>query len=150
MPLVKTKTFPTGDSEEALRWMLDRGMISRKTAKDPETYATVQGFILSDQLREMIGSNLIELVAKATARKNGEMSRVSVRDAFLTATMGAVLTTGRVSLRDEDMARCCNIIFALLPVGRLEQAGIAQMQLRTLASNRASLEKLQHLLHVRV
>jgi len=27
-------------------------MIHRKTAKDPETFATVQGFILSDELRQ--------------------------------------------------------------------------------------------------
>lgn len=138
----------TRTSDGALRWMLERGMILRRSTKDPETYATVQGFILSDQLRDMIGSNLVKLVAKATGRK-GRMGKVSIRDAFLTATMAAVLAMGRVSLSDDEMARCCNIVFALLPIRRLEEEGFADRALRTVARSRSSVEKLQHLLQGR-
>ena len=148
-PKMTKRTFVTRTSEGALRWMLDRGMILRRTTKDPETYATIQGFILSDQLREMIGSNLVKLVAKTARRGNEGIGRMTIRDAFLTASMAAVLTTGRVSLSDDEMARCCNIIFALLPIGRLEEADFADRSLRTVARSRSSVEKLQHLLQVR-
>lgn len=128
--------------------MLDRGMILRRNTKHPETYATVQGFILSDQLREMIGSNLVKLVARATKRGNGRVGKVNIRDAFLTATMAAVLATGRVSLNDDEMAHCCSIVLALLPIRRLEEAGFADRQLRTIARSRSSVEKLQELLQI--
>ena len=79
--------FDTKTSEGALHWMLNQSIIVRRTAKDPETFATVQGFVLSDQVQDAIGSNLVKLVAKATRRANGEVGSVSIRDAFLTATM---------------------------------------------------------------
>ncbi len=65
-------TFDAHSSEAALRWMLHQGMILRKTAKDPETFATVQGFILSDQLRDKIGSTVASLVAKATRKRKSK------------------------------------------------------------------------------
>ena len=125
--------------------MLRREMIVRKTAKDPETYAAVHGFILSDQLRDMIGSNLVKLVGKATRKKNGGVARVSIRDAFLTATMAAVMEIARVTLSDEEMACCANVILALLPIRRLEEAGLADRSLRTVARHRSSVQKLQDL-----
>lgn len=141
--------FDTQTSEGALRSMLHQNMILRKTTKDPETYATVQGFILSDQLRDMIGSNLVKLVAKATKKENGKVGSVSIRDAFLTATMAAVLEITRLPLSDDEMARCANIILALLPIRRLEEEGLADRSLRTIARDRASVERLQNLFRLR-
>ena len=143
------KAFIPRTSEGALRWMLDREMIVRRTTKDSETYATVQGFILSDQLRDQIGSNLVKLVARVTQRRNGSVCKVSVRDAFLTATIAAVSVTARARLGDDEMARCCNVAFALLPISRLEEAGLADRSLSTIARSRSSVEKLQRLLQVR-
>jgi hypothetical protein len=143
------RTFNIQTSVGALRWMLHQNIILRRTMKDPETYATVQGFILSDQLRDMIGSNLVKLVAKATKKENGKLSKVSIRDAFLTATMAAVLEVAGVPLSDGEMTRCANIIFALLPIRRLEEAGLADRSLRTIARDRSSVQKLQNLFRVR-
>jgi hypothetical protein len=135
--------FPTRTAEGALHWMLNHEMLVRKTSKDPETYATVQGFILSDQLREMIGSNLVKLVSKATRSKGGRAVRVSVRDAFLAATMASVLEMTSVVLSDAEMTRCANIIFSLLPIRRLEDAGLADRPLRAIARDLSSVRTLQ-------
>ena len=77
--------------------MLQQGMSLRKTAKDPETFATVQGFILSDQLKDKIGSTLASLVAKATRKRNRRVGDVSIRDAFLTASMAGAADTVRTA-----------------------------------------------------
>lgn len=138
-------TFDAHSSEAALRWMLHQGMILRKIAKDPETFATVQGFILSDQLRDKIGSTVASLVAKATRKGNLRVGNVSIRDAFLTASMAALLETSPISLSDDEMARCANIIFALLPISRLEEEGLADRSLRTITHNKLYVEKLQEL-----
>jgi hypothetical protein len=143
------RIFDTRTAEGALRWMLRQNIVFKKTAKDPETYATVQGFILSDQIRDVIGSNLVTLLAKANKKENGRMRNVSIRDAFLTATMAAVLDVGRARLSEEEMARCANIIFALLPMERLEASGLASMRLRTIARNRSYVERLQDILRMR-
>jgi hypothetical protein len=140
--------FEIQTCEGALRWMLHRNMILKKTTKDPETYATVQGFILSDELRDLIGSNLVKLIAKA-ANGSSRAGSVSIRDAFLAATMAAVLEMGYIRLRDDEMAQCASIAFALLPIGRLEGAGLANRSLRTFSRSRASVEKLQNLLGLR-
>jgi hypothetical protein len=129
--------------------MLQENMILRRTTKDPETYATVLGFILSDQLRDMIGSNIVKLVAKATKRGNGKGGSVSIRDAFLAATMAAVLEMTKVQLSDVEMVRCANIIFALLPIRRLEEAGLADRPLRTVARDRSSVGKLQDMFRLK-
>lgn len=141
--------FDTHTAEGALHWMLRQNMVFRKTTKDPETYATVQGFILSDQLRDLIGSNLVTLLAKANKRGNGTMGNVSIRHAFLTATIAAVLEVGRARLSDDEMACCANIIFSLLPMDRLEESGLAGRRLRTIARNRSSVERLQDILGIR-
>jgi hypothetical protein len=125
--------------------MLQENMVLRKTAKDPETYATVQGFVLTDALRDMIGSNLVKLVAKAGRKGNRRVGSVSIRDAFLTAAMGAVLQMAQVPLNEDEMACCANVIFALLPMRRLEDAGLANRPLRAIARDRSSAEKLQDL-----
>jgi len=139
-------TFDAHSSEGALRWMLQQGMILRRTAKDPETFATMQGFILSDQLRDKIGSTVASLVAKATRRRNRRVGNVSIRDAFLTASMAALLETSPVLLSDDEMTRCANIIFALLPISRLEEEGLANRSLRTITRNKIYVDKLQELL----
>jgi hypothetical protein len=141
--------FETQTPEGALHWMLHGNMVFRKTTKDPETYATVQGFVLSDQLRDLIGSNIVTLLAKANKRGNGRMGNVSIRDAFLTATMAAVLEVGHARLTDDEMTRCANVVFALLPMDRLEASGLADGRLRTIARNRSSVEKLQDILRIR-
>ena len=138
-------TFDIHSPDGALRWMLQQSMILRKTAKDPETFATVQGFILSDQLRDIVGSTLASLVAKATRKRNRRVGNVSIRDAFLTASMAAVMEKSSVLLSDDEMARCANIIFALLPISRLEEEGLADRSLRTIARDRSYVEKLQEL-----
>ena len=141
--------FNTRTSEGALSWMLRENMILRMNTKDPETYATVLGFILSDQLRDMIGSNIVKLVAKASRRGDTKAGSVSIRDAFLTATMAAVLEMSKVQLSEAEMVRCANIIFALLPIKRLEEAGLADRPLRTVARDRSSVEKLQNLFRLK-
>lgn len=143
------KTFNRRSPEGALRWMLQQGMILRKTAKNPETFAAVQGFVLSEQVRDTLGSTLASLVAKAIGKRHRKVGNVSIRDAFLTASMAAVLETGRVSLSDDEMARCANIIFALLPISRLEEEGLADRPLRTIAQDRSSVEKLQEMFGLR-
>ncbi len=120
-------------------------MILRKTAQDPETFATVQGFILSDRLRDIIGSTLASLIAGTTRKRSRKVGSVSIRDAFLTATMAAVLETSPVSLSDDEMARCANIIFALLPISRLEEEGLADKSLRTISRDKSYVKKLQEL-----
>jgi hypothetical protein len=141
--------FDTRTSEGAIRWLLDQKMIVRRHAKDPETFATAQGFILSDELRHKLGSNLVRLVAKATRRGNGRLGNVSIRDAFLTAAMAAVLETTGAPLSDDEMTRCANIIFALLPIEPLEKSGLADKPLRTVVRSRSSVLELQRLLRLR-
>jgi hypothetical protein len=141
--------FNTQTAEGALHWMLRQNMVFKQTTKDPETYAAVQGFILSDQLRDLIGSNIVTLLAKANKKGNGRMGNVSIRDAFLTATMAAVLEVSHARLSNDEMARCANIVFALLPMERLEASGLASRRLRTIAHNRSSVERLQEILKIR-
>ena len=138
-------TFDVHSSEAALHWMLDQRMILRKTSKDPETFAMMQGFILSDQLRDKIGTTVANLVTKATTQRNPRIGNVSIRDAFLTASMAALLETSPVSLSKDEMTCCANIIFALLPISRLEEEGLADRSLRTITRNKLYVEKLQEL-----
>jgi hypothetical protein len=130
--------------------MLKHDMIVRSKTKDPETFASVQGFLLSDEMRESIGANLVRLVAKATKKGNDRLRRVTVREAFLTATLAALLERTRVSLSEDEMTRCTNIIFALLPIRRLEQARIADRTVRSLALSKRAVMELQQVLGVRV
>ena len=53
----------------ALSWMVEQGMIVRKTAKDPETFIPVHGYILSDDVRDKIGKNLVKLFGRAAKGK---------------------------------------------------------------------------------
>jgi hypothetical protein len=129
----------------ALDWMLRQNLILKKMTKDPETHATIQAYILSEQLRETIGSNLVRLVAKVTKKGNGEVRNVSLRDAFLTATIAALLETTHASLDDDEMTSCANIVFALLPIWRLEETGLAGRRLRSIARKRSLVGKLQEL-----
>ena len=138
--------FKAESGNGALYWMLQQNLILKRTTRDPETHATIQGFILAEQLRDMIGSNLVRLVAKATRKGNGRVGNVSLRDAFLTATIAALLETTHVSLSDDEMACCANMIFALLPIRRLEEAGLADRRLRTIARNRSLVGKLHDML----
>ena len=135
--------FQTQTSEGALGWMLSNNMIFRTSSKDPETLATVHGYVLSDELGEKMGSNLVKLFAKATRSRNGRVKNVTVRDAFLTAAIGAILEMGKIALSEKEMMLCANIILALLPFGRLEKAGITEKPLRNLAHDRSLVGKIR-------
>jgi len=67
---------------------------------------------------------------------------VSIRDALLTTSMAAVLEASPVSLSDDEMACCANIIFALLPISRFEEEVLADRSLRHIARNKSYVEKL--------
>ena len=124
-----------------LSWMLEQGMVVRKTIKDPETFISLQGYVLADELREEIGNNLVKLFKKAA--KGTSLNDVTIGDAFVTATIAAVLTTSGVSLGQEEMTRCTNIILKLLPFDKLEAAGVTSKRLRRLSEDRALLRKLR-------
>ena len=134
-------------SQQALDWMLERSMIVKSKTKDPETLATIQGFLLSNEMRERIGTNLIELVSKASRKKS--LCHVTVRDAFLTAAIAALLQSTRSRLSEDDMTGCANIVFALLPIGRLEQADLADRSLWLFARDRNMVGELQRSLGLR-
>lgn len=123
--------------------MLEQGMITRRATKDPETFIPVQGYILSDELRDTIGTNLVKLFGKA-ARKN-RSARVTIGDAFITATMAAVLETAKVYLSQEELTDCAGIILKFLPFEELKTAGIAGKPLRRLASDKALVRKFRAL-----
>jgi len=139
---MRHQRFDLQTSEGALLWMLKKKMIVRRSTKDPETFARVNGFTLSSAMSSQIGSNLVKLLGKAATSRNGSMSKITVRDAFLTATIGAVLAAGQTKLNEEEMMRCANIILALLPIDRLEKAGINRKRLKTLASDKHLVAKV--------
>lgn len=129
-------------SGEVVEWMLQQNIVLKSKMKDPETFASVQGFLLSNEMRESIGSILIKLVARESRKKR---TALTVLDAFLTATIAAVLQkTGR-SLSEDEMTKCANIIFAMLPMGRLEQSGLADQPLGRVARDRNMVGELQRI-----
>jgi hypothetical protein len=130
--------------EGALSWMLENDMIIRSTTRDPETLATVRGFILSDEFGQSIGTSLLELFTKATGRKKNGLKQVTVRDAFLMATIAAVLRKTKLHLSEEEMELCAGILVSLLPIDRLARAGIADQTLRNIAHDRTLVRKIQH------
>lgn len=142
---MRPAVFKTKTSEGALVWLLDRKMIVKSSTKDPETLAVVRGYILSDGMRERIGSNLVNLFARVTEKRNGGLRNVSLRDALLAATIGAVLELGQTSLSEDEMMRCANIILALLPIERFEEAGIAAKTLRSLSHDRFLVGKIRRI-----
>ncbi len=129
--------------QRALEWMLKKKMIIGGSTKDPETFATMKGYVLSEEMRERLGDNLVKLLAKTVSKK--ELAHVTVRDAFLAATMAAVLHGARTSLNHEELTRCANIIFALLPITRFEEAGLANLPLRSLVRSKATVEELRRI-----
>jgi len=138
----RAKTFKT--SQEALDWMLRGGMLVKGTRKDPETFAAVHGFLLSEDMREKIGARLVELVAKASRKR--KTAGVTLRDAFLTATIATLLDKTERNLSEDELTKCANIIFALLPIDRLEQAGLADRPLQALASDKSLVDELRRIL----
>lgn len=129
--------------EDALSWMLDKGMVTRSTSKDLETLATVRGFVLSDQFGQSIGTNLLELFAKATGSKKTGLSEVTVRDVFVMAIIAAIVRDIRVPLSEKEMELCAGILVTLLPIDRLTQAGIGDKTLHNLAHDRLLVRKIQ-------
>jgi hypothetical protein len=123
--------------------MLDKGMVTRSTSKDPETLATVRGFVLSDQFGQSIGTNLLELFAKATGSKKNGLSEVTVRDVFVMAIIAAIVRDIRVPLSEKEMELCAGILVTLLPIDRLTQAGIGDKTLHNLAHDRLLVRKIQ-------
>lgn len=61
------------------------------------------------------------------------------------AALLAVLAIGRVSLSEEEIMQCANIVLALLPFERLEIAGITRKPLRSLARDRVLVGKIMRL-----
>jgi hypothetical protein len=102
--------------------------------------------LLSEDMRERIGAHLVRLVAKATRRKR-KNDVVTLRDAFLTATIATLLEKTRRILTEDELTKCANIIFTLLPIERLEQAGLADRPLRVFASEKSLADELQRVLH---
>jgi hypothetical protein len=129
-----------GNIPAALSWMIEQGIVVRRTTKDPETFIPIQGYILSDELRERIGSNLVKLFSKATKRT--ALRDVTIGDAFVTATIAALITAAEAQLSQEEITICTNIILKLLPFDKLETAGITGKTLRHLARDRALLRRL--------
>jgi hypothetical protein len=136
-----SNSFQTLD--DALAWMLRNGMIIRSTSKHPETLATVRGFVLSDEFGQSIGFYLLELFTKAIKKRRNGLSGVTVRDAFLMATIAAVMKQAEVTLSEGEMQLCASILLSLLPIDRLAQAGIADITLRNLARDRLLIRKVQ-------
>ncbi len=134
--------FETKTPESALHWMLSCNMVMRSPIKDPETLATAPGYVLSDELREKIGSNMVKLISKAAVSKSA-LSKVTVRDAFLMASMAAILEVSKVALNEEEMTHCANITLALLPIAHLEEAGISRKTLRRLTWDRSLVGKIR-------
>jgi hypothetical protein len=137
-------TLQTKTTESALSWMLERGIIARKLTRDPETFGTVHGYILSEKVRDMIGTNLVKMVDKAVS-ENG-LGRVMIRDAFLTSAIGAVLAVGKRRLSEDEMLLCSRIVLSFLPYDKLEAAGIAGRTLRSLGRDRGLLSRVQRVL----
>jgi hypothetical protein len=125
----------------ALSWMIEQGMVVRKTTKDPETFIPIQGYILSDELGERIGSNLVKLFNKATKRAG--LRDVTIGDAFVTATIAALIATAEAPLSQEEITMCTNIILKLLPFDKLESAGVTRKTLRHLSRDRVLLRRLR-------
>lgn len=118
-------------------------MVVKQTSRDPETFIPVQGYILSDELRDLIGRNLVKLFHKTV--RGSTLQGVTIADAFVTATMAAVLSTGRVKLSEEEMMLCTNIVLTFLPFEKLATARMASKPLRDLASNKALVRKFRGL-----
>ena len=116
-------------------------MVVRKTTKDPETFIPIQGYILSDELRDGIGSNLVKLFSKATKRAG--LRDVTIGDAFVTATIAVLMATTEAQLSQEEMTMCTNIILKLLPYDKLESAGVTSKTLRHLSQDRTLLRRLR-------
>jgi len=133
--------FESETPAAALSWMLEQGMILRKTTKDPETFIPVQGYILSDELREEIGNNLVKLFNKAI--KGTNLKDVTIGDAFVIAIIAALIAITETSLSQEEMTMCTNIILKLLPFDKLETVGITRKTLRHLSRDRALIRKLR-------
>lgn len=125
----------------ALSWMVDRGLVVKRSTKDPETFIPVQGYVLSDNLRDRIGTNLVKLFAKAT-RGNASNS-ITIEDGFITATIAALMATCEVWLSEDEMMLCTSAILTFLPFGKLQEARIASKPLRSLASNKVLLRKFR-------
>jgi hypothetical protein len=123
--------FKEGTPAAALSWMLEHGMVLRKSTKDPETFIPVQAYVLSYEMREEIGNNLVRLFKKAA--KGTRLKGVTIGDAFVTATIAALLANTEASLSQEEMTMCTNIILKLLPFDSLEAAGITSKPLRRLS-----------------
>jgi hypothetical protein len=58
---MNSTTLRSKTSVGALTWLLDHEMVIRSHTQDPETFARVQTYLLSEGLREKIGFNLVKL-----------------------------------------------------------------------------------------
>lgn len=141
MPLGRAETIqPT---EDALSWVIRHNLVIKKTTKDPETFANIQGYILTEKIREKIGANILIIFAKAASKQNLATKGLTVQDTFITATVATLRAIGKVHIDEDRMVSCANVVLALLPFGRLEEAGIAQKTLRSLTHDRRLVNKIE-------
>jgi hypothetical protein len=139
--LARTESIQS--TEDALLWMLNRKMIIKTSTKDPETFANIQGYLLTEDIRDTIGTNILRLFAKVTSRQNSRVKRVTVRDAFLTATIAVLLAEDKAKFSEDQMVSCANVVLALLPFDMLEKEGIAEKTLVSLARDRKLVARIQ-------
>jgi len=139
-----TSPYQINSIESALTWMRERGLIVRKSTKDAETFANVQGYVLSEETRDVIGTSLIKMLNRAMTGKDSR--RLTIRDAFITSTLIALVGSDRTRLSEDEMLFCTNVALSLLPYGKLEAAGIAGRSLRSLGRDRTLLSKVRSLL----
>lgn len=130
-------------TEDTLRWMIRHNLVIKKTTKDPETFANIQGYILTEEIREKIGANILIIFAKAAGKHKGAVEGLTVQDTFITATVATLRAVCKARLNEDRMVSCINVVFALLSFSRLEEAGIAQKTLRSLTHDRRLVNKIE-------
>lgn len=121
--------------------MIKRGIVVRKSAKDPETFIPIQRYILSDELREAIGVNLVKLFAKVAEGKGS--GGITIGDAFIAAAMAALLATSGERLGEDEIALCTDVVLKLLPYEKLRAARLARKTLRRLSWDMSLVRKLK-------
>jgi len=130
-------------AEDTLRWMIRHNLVIKKTTNYPETFANIQGYILTEEIREKIGANILIIFAKAAGKQKGAIEGLTVLDTFITTTVATLRAVCKTRLDEDRMVSCINVVFALLPFGRLEEAGIAQKTLRSLTHDRRLVNKIE-------
>jgi hypothetical protein len=61
--------------------MLRHNLVIKETTKDPETFTNIQGYVLTEEIRERIGTNLLKLFGE-TIGQSTEPSKPAVTRLF--------------------------------------------------------------------